>query len=98
MLTSQQIRAARGLLRWSARELAERAGVHISTVQRMERSDDTIRAMATTVARVERALEAEGVDFLPDNGGPGVRIKKRPRRDVRRRDRRQRPGKHPRGF
>ncbi len=95
MLTSQQIRAARGLLRWSARELAERAGVHISTVQRMERSDSTIRSMATTVAKVERALEAEGVDFLPDNGGPGVRIKKRPRRDVRRRER---PGRHPRGF
>ncbi len=94
MLTSQQIRAARGLLRWSARELAERAGVHITTVQRMERSDSTIRSMATTVAKVERALEAEGVDFLADNGGPGVRLKKRPRRDARRRER---PGRHPRG-
>ncbi len=48
MLTSQQIRAARGLLRWSARELAERAGVHLSTVQRMERSDGTVRAEAHT--------------------------------------------------
>ncbi len=84
MLTSQQIRAARGLLRWSARELAERAGVHLSTVQRMERSEGTIRSTVRTVAKVERALEAEGVDFLPDNGGPGVRLKKRPRRGARR--------------
>ncbi len=84
MLTSQQIRAARGLLRWSAQQLADRAGVHLATVQRMERSDGTIRAMATTVAKVERALEAEGVDFLPDNGGPGVRLKKRRRRGARR--------------
>ncbi len=83
MLTSQQIRAARGLLRWSARELAERAGVHLSTVQRMERSEGTIRGTARTVAKVERALEAEGVDFLPDNGGPGVRLKKRRRRGAR---------------
>ncbi len=94
MLTSQQIRAARGLLRWSAQELAERAGVHLATVQRMERFDDTIQAMATTVAKVERAFEAEGVDFLADNGGLGVRLKKRPRRAARRRGR---PGRHPRG-
>ncbi len=93
MLTSQQIRSARGLLRWSARELAERAGVHLATVQRMERSDGTIRGTVRTVVRVERALEAEGIDFLPDNGGPGVRLKKRRRRDARRRGR---PGRHPR--
>ncbi len=95
MLTSQQIRAARGLLRWSARELAERAGVHLATVQRMERSEDTIRGTATTVAKVERALEAEGIDFLSDNGGAGVRLKRRPRRDARRRER---PGRKPRGI
>ncbi len=84
MLTAQQIRAARGLLRWSARELAERAGVHLTTVQRMERSEDTLRSTARTVAKVERALEAEGDDFLPDNGGLGVRLKKRRRRGARR--------------
>ncbi len=80
MLTAQLIRAARSLLRWSARELAERAGVHLATVQRMERSDGTVRGTARTVANVERALEAEGIQFLPDNGGPGVRLKKRRRR------------------
>ncbi len=95
MLTSQQIRAARGLLRWSARELAERAGVHLATVQRMERADGAVGGTAKTVAKVERALEAEGVDFLSDNGGAGVRLKQRPRRDARRRGR---AGRHPRGF
>ncbi len=84
MLTSQQIRGARRLLRWSARELAERAGVQLATVQRMERSDGAVRGMARTVAKVERALEAEGVDFLADNGGTGVRLKERPRRGARR--------------
>ncbi len=84
MLTSQQIRAARGLLRWSARELAERAGVHLATVQRLERSDGIVRGTARTVAKVERALEAEGIQFLPDNGGPGVRLKKRRERGARR--------------
>ena len=37
MLTSDQIRLARALLRWSARELAQKSGVHITTVQRIER-------------------------------------------------------------
>ncbi len=83
-MTSEQIRAARGLLRWSARELAERAGVHLATVQRMERCDGTVRGTVRTVVKVERALEAEGIDFLPDNGGPGARLKKRRRRGARR--------------
>ncbi len=84
MLTSQQIRAARGLLGWSSRELAERSGFHLKKVKRLERSDGAVRGTARTVAKVERALEAEGVEFLPDNGGAGVRLKKRPRRDARR--------------
>ncbi len=83
MLTSQQIRAARGLLRWSARELAEKAGVHLATVQRMERPDGTARRTVRTLAKIQRAFEDEGVDFLPDHGGPGVLLK-----TVRRKQRR----------
>ncbi|MCZ6529471.1 MAG: hypothetical protein O6949_03950, partial [Chloroflexi bacterium] len=36
MLTPGQIRVARTLLRWSARELAARPSVHLTTIQRME--------------------------------------------------------------
>ncbi len=75
MLPSLHIRAARGLLRWSARELAEKAGVSLATVQRIERPDGTVRGTVRTLARVQQALEAEGVDFLLDNGGPWVSLK-----------------------
>ena len=76
MPNAQQIRAARGLLGWSARELAQRAGVHLTTVQRMERSKGEVRATVHTLSKVRRALEAAGVEFLNGNhGGRGVRLK-----------------------
>ncbi len=86
MLPSLHIRAARGLLRWSARELAEKAGVSLATVQHIERPDGTVRGTVRTLARVQRALEDEGIDFLPYRGGlsSGVRLKKQRRRAARR--------------
>ena len=75
MLTSRQIRAARGLLHWSARELAERAGVHLATVQRMERCEGPVRGLVTTLRKVQGALEADGIEFLGNNTGRGVRLK-----------------------
>ena len=74
MLISYQIRAARGLLRWSAQELAKRAGVHLTTIQRMERCDGDVRGTVTTLLKIQRTLEAEGVEFLKDSGGSGVRF------------------------
>lgn len=74
MVTSAQIRAARGLLNWTVRDLAEKAGVHRNTVTRIE-TDATApgHAMSATVA----ALEAAGIEFIPENGGgPGVRLKR----------------------
>ena len=75
MLTSEQIRAARGLLRWSGRELAQRAGVHIATVQRMERREDPVHGTVESLRKVQQALEAAGVEILTENGGPGVRLR-----------------------
>ena len=83
MLTSDQIRAVRALLRWSGRELAEKAGVHPTTVQRMERGDGPVGGTVQTLAKVERALEQAGVAFTTQNG-PGVRLKKRRRASDRR--------------
>ncbi len=50
MLTSDQIRAARALLRWSARELAARSSVHLTTIQRMEGQTGrvTLRPVSST--------------------------------------------------
>ena len=74
MITPAQIRAGRGLLGWPARTLAERAGVHITTV---ERSSTELRGNAATLLKIRQALEAGGVTFLEGDYltvGPGVRL------------------------
>ena len=74
MVTSAQIRAARGLLNWTVRDLAEKSGVHRNTITRAE-TDATGPGHAT--AAIRAALEAAGVIFVPSNGeGPGVRLRK----------------------
>ncbi len=80
MLTSHQIRAARALLHWSARELAERAGVHVTTIQRMESivGNGNVNGMVSTLQKVVGALEREGIEFTSDDGCPGVRMTRPP--------------------
>lgn len=75
MVTSAQLRAARGLLNWTVRDLAEKSGVHRNTVTRIE-TDATGAGHA--IGTIQRALEEAGVIFVDENGeGPGVRLKKR---------------------
>lgn len=63
MVTSAQIRAARGLLNWTVRDLAEAAGVHRNTITRVE-NDKNEPGHAVTAIR--NALEAAGVVFVAD--------------------------------
>lgn len=74
MVTSAQVRAARGLLNWTVRDLAERSGVHRNTVTRIETEATT---PGHSLAAIQSSLEAAGVDFIPENGGgAGVRLRK----------------------
>ncbi|NBC33971.1 MAG: helix-turn-helix domain-containing protein [Alphaproteobacteria bacterium] len=76
-MTRAQIRAARGLLSWSQRVLADRSGVSEATIKRMEAGDAPLQGRYDTVARLRRAFEEAGVVFLSENGGgPGVRLDK----------------------
>ena len=73
MISSSQMRAARGLIGWSQSELAAAAGLSRPTVERAE----TKTASDETFAAIQRALEKAGVIFQDENGdGPGVRLKK----------------------
>jgi transcriptional regulator with XRE-family HTH domain len=76
MIIGAQLRAARALIRWSAKETAERAGVALTTVQRLEQEDGLPSGRAQTLFELQRALEAAGVEFIgsPDDG-PGVRLR-----------------------
>lgn len=77
MITSCQIRAARALINWSARELAEKAGVGVATVRRMELADSIPSSNAITLNLVQKTLESAGVEFIGDqDNAPGVRLVK----------------------
>lgn len=80
MIYPLQIRAARALLDMSQLELAERASVGIATIKRIEAAGRTLVGNARTVARIQSALEAAGVEFLDgsDGRGPGVRLWRSP--------------------
>ena len=76
MITSDQIRAARALLRWSATELAKKAGVSWKTIQRIEACEGVPNSTAQTLTMIETTLKDAGVEFIDANGGgPGVRLK-----------------------
>lgn len=76
MITSCQIRAARALINKSARELAEKSGVGVATIRRMELAAGVPSSNAQTLELVKKTLEIEGVEFIgsPDDR-PGVRLR-----------------------
>ena len=76
MLTSDQIRAARALVRWSARELAEKADLSLPTIQRLEAAEGVPSTSVQTLISIKAALEKMGVEFT-DGEAPGVRLRKR---------------------
>lgn len=77
-LSGVQIRAARGLLRWSADDLAREASLGLATIRRAESTDGETSMTAANNLAVRRALEFAGVEFIHENGGgPGVRLRKR---------------------
>lgn len=77
ILSSEQVRAARALIRWEQRDLAEASNVSLPTIKRLETTPGELAAQERTVDAIRRALEDAGVIFVPENGeGPGVRLRK----------------------
>jgi transcriptional regulator with XRE-family HTH domain len=74
MLTSEQIRGARAMLRMEQRELADKSGVSLETIKRIERTPGPISAYTGTVDKLRRALESAGIEFS-EGDHPGVRLK-----------------------
>jgi len=76
MIEAAQIKAARALLGLSQHELAQSAGVGLTTLKRIELSDP-ISGSVRTIRSIQATLEAAGVEFISqdDTKGPGVRLK-----------------------
>jgi transcriptional regulator with XRE-family HTH domain len=73
MLTPDQLRAARALVKWSREDLAEKSGVASVTIKGFELlgADSKI----STLNKLRRALELAGIEFIDDGahsyeGGP----------------------------
>ena len=73
LITPDQIRAARALLRMDQEELARRAKVSVVTVRRLEAPEGLGNVSLGTFAEVQRALESAGAEFIER----GVRRRKR---------------------
>ena len=80
MITAAQLRAARALIGIDQRELAERCGLSVPTIQRMEASDGVVRGNVDSLMKLIDALAASGVELIGEGavsaeGGRGVRLK-----------------------
>ena len=77
MITGSQVRASKALIDWPGSILAERAGVAISTIRRVEACDGLLSSASVKVLQaLKAALENGGVEFIgtPEDR-PGVRLK-----------------------
>jgi transcriptional regulator with XRE-family HTH domain len=66
---------ARAALNWSLQQLADASGVHRNTISNFETG--RYAGEPEKIEAMQRALEAAGVIFTPENGdGPGVKLRK----------------------
>ena len=72
-ISSEQVRAARALIRWEQKDLAAASKISLPAIKKMETVPGRLAAQARTVEAIRSAFEAAGVEFT--NGGqPGVRF------------------------
>jgi predicted transcriptional regulator len=75
MITSEQVRAARALLRWEQKDLAEASGISLPSIKRLEGIMGALSAQYSTVDAIIAAFDRAGVEFT--NGDePGVKLRK----------------------
>ena len=80
MVSTRQIKAARALLGWSQGDLAQYSSVSEPTIARLESSDGELGGREVASKKIRDAIENAGIEFIEVNGGgPGVRLRKRPR-------------------
>jgi len=81
MLSAEQLRAARALLKLDQKTVADKAGVSVETIKRLENTEGDLAVRLDTLTKIKEALEGAGVEFIPENGGgAGVRRSQRGKR------------------
>ena len=75
MISSKQIKAARMLLGWKGKDLADKSGVGITTLRRYEAQDGIPNANKFVLKAIKGCLEEEGIVFSGDPvKSPGVSL------------------------
>ena len=73
MIISEQIKAARAFLGWSAEELAERSGIGPATLRRWELKKGVPVAKIQSLMAIKTTLETAVIEFIDDPiKNPGV--------------------------
>lgn len=66
MITTAQIRGARGVLNWSQGDLSERTGISATSIGSIE--NGLTQPRDSTLNLIQKAFEDSGIEFLPDDG------------------------------
>lgn len=66
MIAREQMKAARALLDWSQKELAEKSGVSEPSIKLIETGKTNSKP--DTLLRIQDSLESAGIEFLPQKG------------------------------
>jgi hypothetical protein len=75
MISSEQMRAARALLRWEQKDLAKKSGLSLPTIKRLETIPGPLAAKPETIAAIGATFKKGGLEFT--NGDePGVKLRK----------------------
>ena len=75
MISSEQIKASRALLGWSAAELAKRSNVGATTLRRYEMVGGVPSANLSVLLKLKSTLENAGIEFTGDPlVNPGVTL------------------------
>jgi len=75
MLSASQIKAARALLGWSGKDLAEKSGIGITTLRRYELQDGLLVANKSVLTSLKVCFESGGIEFTGDPlKNPGVTL------------------------
>ena len=83
IITGEQIRAARAMLRMDQKQFAAMTHLTLGTVRRLERTPGPVTAAAGLLDAMRFALETAGIELIDAGlyqgvGGPGVRFKGEP--------------------
>jgi transcriptional regulator with XRE-family HTH domain len=73
-----QCRAARALLDWNQEVLAKKAAISVTTLRNYERGASV--PVPNNLSALVAALQAAGIEFLNDDEGAGVWLKRKPGR------------------